>query len=794
MKLTIRLIAASCVALLAAFWVPSVVANPDFSGCDGCHADIANKGPDHDTHAAALGGDCDACHGSGDKKNPPLDNCVGCHGRDADAGGDSVSAGLARGLRQHHQVSGITQCSACHSDATGPVGVGEHILPSLYLSGLLSVKFDSCDGSEEQFRSNTISLDNDGDGLTDAADSDCATNTAPVANAGPNQTVNVGDMVTLNGSGSTDADTDPLTFSWTLNTPTGSAATLSAGTTVSPTFVPDVNGIYTVTLVVDDGTEDSAPDSVLITAETVVVNTPPVANAGVDRMVDMGATVVLDGASSSDIDGDPLTYSWTLATPGGGATLSDPTAVGPSFTPDVAGVYTATLTVNDGTDDSTPDSVAITAQVIVVNTAPVADAGLDQTVNVGDTVPLNGTGSSDAEGDSITFSWSLTAMPAGSTATLTDPAAASPSFVADVEGDYVAQLIVNDGEFDSPADTALITAQVVVVNTAPTASAGINQNVSVSDTVVLDGSGSTDADGDALTFSWSLTSTPTGSVATLSDAAVMSPTFVADVAGTYVAQLIVNDGALNSAPDSMTVTAQVVVVNTPPVASAGLDQSLLIGDTATLDGSDSSDADGDPLAFSWSLSVPAGSTATLSDTGAVGPTFVTDVAGDYVAQLIVNDGLDNSTPDSVLVGVASVMANQPPVANAGAEQAVQVNATVTLNGGGSSDPESDALSFSWSLTSSPTGSAATLSDPMAVSPTFVADIAGAYVAQLIVNDGEFDSAPNTAVITATVPPVVTSSGGGGSPSPIFLLLLGGLLLVTRRRRDDEHRAHEKVLF
>ena len=788
MQLSIRLIAVSLVALLATFWVPSAVANSDFSGCAACHTGIADEGPDHDTHADLwVGGNCNDCHGTGDKNNPPLVNCVGCHGRDADAGGDSVSPGLARGLRQHHEFSGITGCANCHADATGPVGVGEDILPSLYVS----VGLDSCDGSEEQFSSNTISLDNDGDGLTDAADPDC--NTAPVADAGPNQTVNVGDTVTLNGSGSTDADTDPLTFSWTLDTPMGSTATLAAGTTVSPTFVPDVSGTFTVTLVVNDGTEDSTPDAVLITAETVVANTPPVADAGPDQSVDMGTTVVLDGASSSDVDGDPLTYSWTLATPGGGATLSDPTAVGPSFTPDIEGVYTATLIVNDGTDDSTPDSVTITAQVVVVNTAPVADAGPDQTVNVGDTVPLNGTGSSDAEGDPITFSWSLTTMPAGSTAALTDAAAASPSFVADVEGDYVAQLIVNDGEFDSPADTVLVTAQAVVVNTAPTASAGIDQNVSVGDSVVLDGSGSTDAEGDALTFSWSLSSIPAGSAATLSDAAVMSPTFVADIAGAYVAQLIVSDGALNSAPDSMTVTAQVVAMNTPPVADAGLDQAVLVGDTATLDGIGSSDADGDPLTFSWSLSAPAGSAATLSDTGAVGPTFVTDVAGDYVAQLIVNDGMDNSTPDIVLVVVAPAMGNQAPVANAGADQAVQVNGTVTLNGSGSSDPESDALSFSWSLTSSPTGSAATLSDPMAVSPTFVADIAGAYVAQLIVNDGEFDSAANTAVITATAPTVVPRSSGGGAPSPIFLLLLGGLSLLARRRRDDEHGEHEKDL-
>jgi len=737
------------VALLTLVWAPSASANADFSGCAACHSDIADKGPDHDTHAAPLNGDCDACHGTGGggRNNPSLNNCVGCHGRDADAGGDGLSAGLGRGLRQHHQIKGVTGCAGCHSDVAGPVGVGEHILPSLFSS----VGLDSCDGSEEQFPSNSVSLDNDGDGLTDGADPDCgAANTIPTANAGPDQAVNVGDTVTLDGSGSIDDDGDALTFSWSLTAPAGSAAVLSNTATVSPTFMADVAGNYTASLVVNDGTDESAADMVVVTAETVVVNTPPVANAGSDQTVNVGDTITLDGSASSDADGDPLTYSWSLTTPGGGATLSNPNAVGPTFVPDVDGIYTATLIVNDGTVDSTPDSAAITAQIVVVNTPPAANAGPDQTVTVGDTVPLDGSGSSDVDGDPLTFSWSFTTVPSGSSAVLSAPTSASPSFVADVEGDYVAQLIVNDGEFDSPADTVMITAQIVVVNTAPVANAGSDQNVGVGDIVTLDGSGSTDAEGDPLTYDWSLTSVPAGSGATLSDPSAVNATFVADVAGDYVAQLIVNDGEFDSAPDPVMIAAQIVVLNTPPVADAGLDQSLLVGDTATLDGSGSSDADGDPLTFSWSLSVPAGSAATLSDPGAANPTFVTDVTGDYVAQLIVNDGLDDSTADSAVVVAAPPMVNQPPVANAGPDHSVLVGETVTLDGSASSDPENDPLTYSWSLTSAPVGSGATLSDPTAINPIFAADVAGDYVVQLIVNDGEFNSAPNTVMITAQV--------------------------------------------
>src|SRR5207342_1707183 len=105
------------------------------------------------------------------------------------------------------------------------------------------------------------------------------------------------------------------------------------------------------------------------------------------------------------------------------------------------------------------------------------------------------------------------------------------------------------------------------------------------------------------------TSRPTGSQATLSNATVVNPTFVADVLGTYVVQLIVNDGTIDSLADTVTIAAG----NTRPVANAGPDQRVLfVGQTVQLDGRGSSDANGNPLTFRWSFtSRPAGSQATL---------------------------------------------------------------------------------------------------------------------------------------------------------------------------------------
>ena len=758
-------VASLCITLLASFWIPTASAYQGYEdGCAGCHSDLTDRGPDHDTHADLANNNCSFCHDGGSgRDNPPLSNCTGCHGREADGNpsADQLWPGLGRGLRQHH---GVALCGGCHQDSDHGVtgSAPESVFPSFYAQALGGAGLDPCDGSEENFPSRSVSLDNDGDGFTDGADSDCGPqNTPPVADAGADQTVNVGDTVTLDGSNSSDADSDSLTYSWSLETPAGSGATLSNSSTVSPTFVPDIEGSYTATLVVNDGAADSNPDSAVITAQLVVINNPPVANAGPDQTVDIGSLVTLDGSGSSDADGDPLTYSWSLEVPAGsGATLSGATSVGPEFVPDVEGAYTATLIVNDGMDDSAPDSVSITAQAVAGNTPPVANAGPDQSVLLGATVVLDGSGSSDADGDSLTYAWSLSS-PAGSASTLSDPAIVSPSFVPDIAGNYVAQLIVNDGTEDSVPDSAVVAAQAEPVNSPPVANAGPDQNATVGDTVVLDGSGSTDVDGDPLSFSWSLT-TPAGSVSTLTDSAAVSPSFEADVVGDYVAQLIVNDGTDDSAADSVRISVRTTPVNTPPVANAGLNQSILVGANVTLDGIGSSDADGDLLSYSWSLTtVPDGSTAVLSDSTVVSPSFVADLAGDYVAQLIVDDGTDISAPDSVTIMAAPPAVNQPPVADAGSNQVVQRGATVTLNGSGSSDPDGDALGFNWSLTSIPAGSDAELSDPNIIGPDFVADLAGDYVAQLIVNDGEFNSVPDTVMITVTSDAVAPQADPGG---------------------------------
>ena len=477
------------------------------------------------------------------------------------------------------------------------------------------------------------------------------TNSAPVANPGVNQNVQVGSVITLDGTASTDANSDTLSYKWVLlGKPATSTAELSSTSSPNPKFTADLMGIYTVTLVVNDGKLDSASAPVTIVASST--NSTPTANAGLAQSVVVGAVVTLDGTGSTDANNDPITYKWTWGTKptGSAAALSSATTAKPTFTADVAGTYVLTLIVNDGKQDSSIAATTITASA--ANAAPVANAGVNQNVTAAAVVTLDGTASSDANRDTLTYRWALAAKPTSSAAALSSATSAKPTFTADLAGVYVASLIVNDGVLDSVVSTTTITA--AVANSAPVANAGANQNVVTASVVTLSGTGSTDANFDTLTYAWSFASKPTSSTAALSSATASAPTFTADLAGTYVVNLIVNDGKVNSSNVSaVTVTAS--AANSTPVANAGTNQTVTrTGSpaviTVTLSGTGSTDANGDTLTYLWAITTkPTSSTAALSSTTASAPTFVADLAGIYVATLVVNDGKVSSTPATVVI-------------------------------------------------------------------------------------------------------------------------------------------------
>jgi parallel beta-helix repeat protein len=187
--------------------------------------------------------------------------------------------------------------------------------------------------------------------------------------------------------------------------------------------------------------------------------------------------------------------------------------------------------------------------------------------------------------------------------------------------------------------------------------------------------------------------------------------------------------------------------NDPPQAHAGPSQQVYVGDRVTLDGSGSSDQNGDSISYEWKfVSKPKRSKAILSNPKTVNPTFRADVPGDYTLQLIAKDRWGRSSNPHVVH--VSTLLNHPPTAHGGEVIShVYLGDTVTLYGGASKDPDGDPLKYRWELTFRPSRSQATLSDVNAISPTFVVDALGCYVARLVVNDGKVDSVPGTVYVS-----------------------------------------------
>ena len=395
-----------------------------------------------------------------------------------------------------------------------------------------------------------------------------ADNNAPTASAGTDLTVDDGDAVTLDGSGSTDPEGGALTYAW-AQTDGSPTVTLSGAATARPTFsAPQLatQTDLTFTLTVTDPGGASASDTVTVTVRAN--DDPPTADAGADRTVDDGGSVTLDGSRSIDPEGGTLTFAWTQTGGSPTVTLSGASTARPTFsTPQLAAQadLTFTLTVTDPGGASASDTVTVTVRAD--NDPPTANAGDDRTTDEGDSVTLDGSGSSDPEGGTLAFAWAQTG--GSPTVALSGAATATATFTAPqlaAQTDLTFTLTVTDPGGQSATDTVTVT--VRADNDPPTANAGTDRTVNDGDSVTLDGSGSSDPESGTLTFAWAQTGgSPT---VTLSGAATARPTFstpqLAAQADLTFTLTVTDPGGL-SATDTVTITVR--ADNDPPSADAG---------------------------------------------------------------------------------------------------------------------------------------------------------------------------------------------------------------------------------
>ena len=400
----------------------------------------------------------------------------------------------------------------------------------------------------------------------------CDDTTFPVADAGKDRGIIVGHLVQLDGSNSNYGDPvsppiDPLVFNWQFVPPAGSLAVLEGADTAFPTFIPDVDGEYDASLQVYrvDTDKYSYWDSVTFTTTWNVYDTLQIDPASIDfgaehpgntveRVLTLTytctdaencETLSVDRAITNIGPADQFLSSELVELPNDGTPTEVVITFAPTGLEDVEGV----LGIRDGIGLAAIIPLSGTG----VNEAPIADAGyVEPPLSLG-LVTLNGGDSFDPDQDTITYAWSLT-TPGGSGATLSDPTAVEPTFIADIYGDYIAELTVTDQWLYASTDTVLVSFD----NVPPIADAGNDQARFIGEDVLLDGSGSTDPNGDSLTYAWRFDSQPVGSLTELVADDQQNAHFYADVAGMYYVRLTVSDGAAQSVDTVQIMVTEVV--------------------------------------------------------------------------------------------------------------------------------------------------------------------------------------------------------------------------------------------
>lgn len=334
---------------------------------------------------------------------------------------------------------------------------------------------------------------------------------APTADAGSHQTVDENEVVTLDGSGSSDPDGEIETYAW--HRLSGPTVTLSNAASPRPSFTTpnfstaaDADIVFELTVTDDDGL--SATDTVTVTVTWT--NDAPVARAGEDDDVAENARVTLDGMDSSDQENQISRYQWRQVS-GPEVTLADANRAQASFTtPNLTtGANTDLvfeLQVTDAQGATDTDRVEIT--VTWENDPPTARAGDDRSVDEGARVQLDGSASEDTEGQISQYQWRKVSGPdvALTGGDTSQASFSAPNLTAAGDAALVFELTVTDAADETATDTVTIT--VSWTNDAPTAVAGQDQNVAAGDAVTLDASASSDPDDGIDSYAWTQVAGP----------------------------------------------------------------------------------------------------------------------------------------------------------------------------------------------------------------------------------------------------------------------------------------------
>lgn len=477
-------------------------------------------------------------------------------------------------------------------------------------------------------------------------------NKAPVALIDLEATsIILNNSVTISGAASKDPDGDALSYQWSIKTEKGDDLVLDNSTAEAFVFTPSKFGIYYVSLMVRDSKLSHQVTSTL----TVTPNEQsyPVAITSENIKTKIGTINWFNAKNSTAAEGQLLAYSWEIKSKpaGSSSTIGDAHKINAYLIADVAGVYEVLLTVTNIEDQLTnTKTLLLEVDEVLTNSAPVAKIS-ESLPNYGPSqlVKFNGLASYDNDGNDLHYQWEVSKTSTEQTILLVGENTEFVEFYPDGLGEYQINLTVSDGLLNHKATTTIT---VTDQNLLPVANAGVDQTIPVNTVVTLDGGSSFDADGKAadLTYQWSLVSKPISS--SFDDLANPKYTnesklaFVADVIGDYVLALQVSDGVGYSYKDQVYIE---VTENQRPVAVLGNDIVVGVSSNVEVKSTESYDPEAATLTYAWQIiGMPEGSTTQLlSGNDASAVNLSVDIEGTYTIQLVVNDGIHDSLPETI---------------------------------------------------------------------------------------------------------------------------------------------------